>query len=266
VPSVTRISPDTTTTSASGAYRVSGVPDGEASVMVTVVGDESGESSSDHFLSQSTIVSEGKTLIVDFDYVPGTASVAGFLTLDGQPVLEAQVTLLLTTPKWHEQHIRGLSEDDAGCYRFEGLPAASAQLIVNATFPQGSRRVEFDIREGEAVRQDVDFSAGSSVEIGIAGLRPGEIALLFAIRGEAQVDTSNVEEVIRGYDGFGVTHIAVTEDGVYHLGGLGSERYTVVAMVYVTPPGGGESLTKEVRAAPVDLSIESTQRIDLRLD
>jgi hypothetical protein len=211
-------------------------------------------------------VYEGKTAVVDFDYVPGSASVAGCLTLDGQPVLEAQVTLLLTTGKGHEQHIRGLREDDDGCYKFEGLPAASAQLIVDAHSPQGSRRVEFDIQEGQAVRQDVDFSAGRSIEIGIAGLRPGEQALLFAIRGEVQVDTSNVEEVIREYHGFRVTHMAVTEDGVYRLGGLGAERYTVVAMVYVPPPGGGESLTKAVSTAPVDLSDESTQRLDLRLD
>jgi protocatechuate 3,4-dioxygenase beta subunit len=157
-----------TTTSSTGTFLVGNVPAGEASVSVTIAGIESGDSSKCHSLSKSAAVSEGIASVVDFDYVPGSASVTGTVTIGGQPVREGKVELVLTTIKGYEEHFRSLREEDNATYTFEDLPAASAKVFVAAYSPRGSKETEFSIQEGQAVSLDIDLSEEGADATGAA--------------------------------------------------------------------------------------------------
>jgi RNA polymerase sigma factor (sigma-70 family) len=255
-----------TTTSESGAYRFTGVPPGDVTIAVGLEQGGGRDLLGYHSLSADAIVSEGETTEVKLNYVPGSASVEGAATVDGEPIPGGQVTLLLSTANGSEQHTRVLQQDDAGYYKFEELPAASVQLTVYANSSQESRRVEFDLQEGQSVRRDVEFSAGAAIEVNVMGLQPGERALLFAVQGEVQVDADNVNEVLHEHSGRLAGQTNVTNNGVCSLRGLTPEHYTIVALVSFPTPAGGEALRRRVRSAYVELSGESTTQVDLVLD
>jgi len=251
------------TTSETGHYRVSAVQAGEVGVTVEVEGLDLRNPSGRRTLSQTAIVSNGKTTVLDFNYIPGSASVEGRITSNGEAIRGGSLSLFLSTTNGDEKLTRLIKAEDNGYYRFDELPAAFARLSVSDNSSTEFRHVEFDIQEGQAVRQDIEFSTGAAVSGSVSGLKSDERLLVFVFRGEVSVNAENAEETIRQCRDRIANRTFLNEDGHYNVGGLTPDRYTVVALVHTFGPDPHAPDVTAVSTTFVEITDESVRQLDL---
>ena len=107
-------------TDAKGFYRITGLPTGEGTIIVSYRPD--GDSSSSYRArQQKVIVEDGKVTTANINFPVSDASVEGTVTKDGQPV-SGMVAITSGEGDNQEQHSGQI--DSQGHYRVDNLPAA----------------------------------------------------------------------------------------------------------------------------------------------
>ncbi len=137
-----------------GTYQITGLAPGRIKAAALI-------QSFDRTVTAYAVIESGKTTVLEFDYVTGSAIVEGSVTgvdLSGPPV---SVRIEVVTERG--THALRCVVGSDGAFRFEGLPAGAADLEAKlydktGRKPVASVGIEFPLADGETVRQDLDLS------------------------------------------------------------------------------------------------------------
>ena len=178
-------------------------------------------------IKRPAIVASGQVTVVDLDFPPASCFVDGVMTIAGAPVTEGYVNATVTTTE-SEETCNARVEGRDGYYRLGPFPAGH----VAASFSTQGRRkvVEFDIRDGETVRQDVSFLTPASISGVVRGLVPGAEQVVAAVSGEVQVPAVISLLSLMAYERYVVADTQIAPDGSYTLANLEPGSYTIAVI------------------------------------
>ena len=213
-------------------------------------------------LKQRVLVEDGETTVVDFHFSPATATVGGLVTIEDEPMKGAHMNLIVETPAGKGTFIATVKLD--GSYRFEDVPAGPAVLAVSEDLSNLRRQVEFEIGEGEVIRQDIEFAAGAAVAGHVTGIGEEHKVLVFIIPEHIDITEANRGQVTIDELRQGRWPTSVRANESYHCGGLDAGPYTVFAVVADIP--GNIDSTAGFIATQVDLGENETFVLDLMFD
>ncbi len=251
-----------TETGENGRYRFSKLRPGRVQVWAGGVRTVDQMPEEERRLEQRAIVRDGETTVVDFHFSPATATVEGLVTIEGEPLKGANLNLIVETTDGKETFI-GIVKLD-GSYRFEDVPAGPAVLSVSDDLSNLRRQVEFEIGEGEVLRQDIEFAAGAAVAGHVTGIGEDQEVLVFIIPKHIDITDANRMQVPFDQISRGLWPTSVRANESYHCGGLDAGPYTVFAMVSDIP--GIIDSTAGFIATQVELAENEIFVLDLMFD
>jgi protocatechuate 3,4-dioxygenase beta subunit len=217
-----------------GAFRMSGLPDGPASLTIT---------HPDHpgivVLHEATAAGEGEPLVVR---LPVAGAVEGrVIGQDGRPVVGS---MLIIQPAGQPVLNRRTRANEKGDYRIEGLaPGPATVWWVYRTNPYETRMESIDVRAGETIRRDFDLSEEGASLSGTIRTATGPLK-------GARLNLIAVD--VPGKDRADARNTLADAEGRFEFKGLAAGRYVLYGAeetsgaqryIPVTVPEGGRVTT-----------------------
>ena len=152
----------TVETDATGRYRLAKLPACDASVSVTLAGENQGNRTK----QWNGLLEDNQVVTADLRFAAADSIIEGTVLMGGEAPERATLSLLVLTEDGEEGRTTEIASD--GSYRFEAVPAGPASLTVNgrnAAGQLGFDEASLRIRNGETRQVDLDLSVieGSGV-------------------------------------------------------------------------------------------------------
>jgi RNA polymerase sigma factor (sigma-70 family) len=203
-----------------GSYHAVGVEEGKH--VVRVHASEVIDGIRVNRTATQTILMRGRDrLAVDFPLGNGTATIEGFVTLNGEPYAPStgSVSLTLSRPGGYEENIR-VTPNDLGLYRVEGIPAGMHTLHYRNIPALGSvKRVrgkaDLEVSDGEVLRHDFHLMTGH-VEIELTGMKTGEIGRVMIVPASS-IEPEMTPDVVRKLERAAVVMVMVHADDTFRF-------------------------------------------------
>jgi len=209
----------------SGSYRLERVTPGIVDVIAFVTRHRN--------MIGTAIVEPGKTALLDFEFPAATSVLEGRVTVDGEAVSGAILTLSVHTASDAYEDYCVATESD-GSYRFERLPPGPASMAAYSTQKDRPRRrtsVSFEIASEDVTIQDVDLTAGPCAVSGRID-HPCEAChgAVCIVKGELVLERFTVS-ALQNLDSLMVAHSYEIGE-TYRFDGLQPGTYTLLVLLY----------------------------------
>jgi len=243
-----------------GKFIFSGLPEGKAHL--TVYGNQ--PTSTRRNISKTVTIVADQVTTVEFDISEGNAGIEGIIAREGQPVPNASVNLMIWTDEENTEQAH-VQADSSGAYKFEGLPAGNATLIVHV-FEQGQpnqqRSFQVVLQDREMTRHDVELSGGSKLVGRISGIPDGWFASVVIFRGNIDV-SGDMQEVYLENQSLMAGSAVASPEGAFQIDGVETGSYTVLA-VAGDPQSGGQTYKRGSQMVAVEADGEVN--IDIKVE
>jgi len=242
-----------------GAYRIAQAPVGEVQVNANYRYEGANRSA-----SQQAVVASGMVTQVDFAFDVGTATLEGYVTMDGAAAdSEGGISV------HHADSGANVNTQWArdGAYKFTGLPAGVLRVAVVVHTPGTpvQRTLEVEVRANSTTRLDIELNFGARLTGQVRGLREGEMGQVLILHGHIDVpDGGPMDPAWREL----IQHVAgqghVGSDGTYQTSALEDGSYTVVVGAFV-PEQSGPPTSHRTNVQTVEIGGAGEMRLDLNL-
>lgn len=211
-------------TDSSGLYVIERVSEGEVRVSANVR-----EEVSDRFAHQEAIVAKDEVTVVDFDFAGGNAAIEGYVTIDGQPIARAHVNASAISTSGVTESFN-CDVDDNGFYQLQGMSAGNAILHLIWQDTEGNqqgRSARVDLFDGQVTQHDFEIAVGTAI-VGSVSWEDDSRVGVALLRGEMDINAVDEDFWSVNEDSFAAFSM-VRPDGTFHVGGLETGNYTIVA-------------------------------------
>lgn len=204
-----------------GHYRIAGLPDGQANLLVL----------NDNRTQRLEVdVADGYVTEANFEFRSGTATIEGSIyTGPNQPLDEpARLHLSVTTPSGGRESF-GEESNASGRYRFMYIPAGEISLTATLPSDAGQQTVSLTAGENQRIQQDFHFYGGGTVRVRVGGATGPETMVLL-ISGHVQISTFSEESLMQFRDQ--LVGQGSAKNGEAVISGIQPGPYTVLCVSF----------------------------------
>ncbi|HIJ65907.1 MAG TPA: carboxypeptidase regulatory-like domain-containing protein, partial [Candidatus Hydrogenedentes bacterium] len=223
-------------------------------------------------LEQQAVVEEDKVTEVNFDIAAGTATVAGAVQIENVPAGSIRVTLSVASGSGTEEMTAQVQErDGAYSYSIEGVPAGACTLAAQVYTHNSLRSaapITLEVRDGQAVRQDIVFPVGGTVRGEVTGPLADSESGVAVLRGADPLPVLDLMSLERLFKERTLGGVQVTaENPSFIIQNIEPGTHTVVVFAIPRDVSSELEALANVRIATAHVEVRENEesRVDLRL-